>query len=373
MKRVFLFILLLASVLMGSITPVQAATSQSVYADSLASGWDDWSYNSITVDLGHSAHVHSGSDAVAVTYSGGWSGFQLGYLGGLDVSTYDTFRFWIHGGTAGGQTIQLQIGGIEQDLSPQANTWTRVDVPLTSLGSPRSVTTIAWFNNTGGAQPVFYLDDVSFENIGTPPPPPGTGPALSVDASAGRHAISPYIYGINYASEAIANDLRLPVRRWGGNSTTRYNWQINVHNTGNDWYFENVPDDNSPGETLPNGSASDQFVDQDQATGTDSLITIPMIGVSRSACTARRMTTIRIGTLTAATASTMARTSRAIPRPIPASPSVRPLSPPGSTTSSPAMAPPRTAACNSTTWITSRCCGTAPTATSTRIPPPTTR
>jgi hypothetical protein len=282
MKRVLLTVLLMLSILMGPITPVQAA-SQGVYADSLASGWDDWSYNSITVDLGHSAHVHSGSDAVAVTYTGGWSGFQLGYFGSLDVSAYDTFRFWIHGGTAGGQNILLTLSDengtlIEQALSPQANTWTKVDVSLTSIGSPRSVYTLAWFNNTPGAQSTFYLDDISFENLGTPPPPPGTGPALSVDASAGRHAISPYIYGINYASEAIAADLRLPVRRWGGNSTTRYNWQINVHNTGNDWYFENVPDENSPTETLPNGSASDQFVDRDQATGTESLLTIPMIG-----------------------------------------------------------------------------------------------
>ena len=277
MKRVLLTVILLFSILLGPITPAQAA-GQGVYADSLASGWADWSYNLITVDLGHSAHVHAGTDAVAVTYTGGWSGFQLGYLGGLDISAYDTLRFWIHGGTAGGQTIVLQIGGIEQAIIPQANTWTKVDISLTSLGSPRSVTTIAWFNNTAGAQPVFYLDDVSFENIGTPPPPPGTGPALSVDVAASRHAISPYIYGINYASEAIAADLRLPVRRWGGNSTTRYNWQVNVHNTGSDWYYENIPDENDPARTLPNGSAADQFVEQNQRTGTETLLTIPMIG-----------------------------------------------------------------------------------------------
>jgi len=283
MKRVLLTVILLISILLGPITPVQAA-SQSVYADSLATGWEDWSYNSITVDLAHSAHVHAGTHAVAVTYTGGWSGFQIGYhAASLDISAYDTFRFWINGGTSGGQTIQLQISDangviVQQDLSPQANTWAKVDVSLTSVGTPRSAYSIAWFNNTAGAQSTYYLDDISFENIGTPPPPPGTGPALSVDAAANRHAISPYIYGINYASQAIAADLRLPVRRWGGNSTTRYNWQINVHNTGSDWYYENIPDDNSPTETLPNGSASDQFVDQDQATGTESLITIPMIG-----------------------------------------------------------------------------------------------
>ena len=109
MKRVLLTVILLISILLGPIMPVQAA-GQVVYAKGLATGWENWSYNSITVDLAHSAHVHAGTHAVAVTYTGGWSGFQIGYhAASLDISAYDTFRFWINGGTSGGQTIQLQI------------------------------------------------------------------------------------------------------------------------------------------------------------------------------------------------------------------------------------------------------------------------
>jgi hypothetical protein len=67
------------------------------------------------------------------------------------------------------------------------------------------------------------------------------GPALAVDATAGVHAISDDIYGMNFAAEALAQELALPVRRWGGNRTTRYNWQIDTSNTGSDWYFENIP------------------------------------------------------------------------------------------------------------------------------------
>jgi hypothetical protein len=103
-----------------------------------------------------------------------------------------------------------------------------------------------------------------------------TGPALSVDAGADQHAISPLIYGMNFADEALARELRLPVDRWGGNSTTRYNWQIDVHNTGSDYYFENIPDGNST--TLPNDSTVDRFVEQDQRTTTQTLLTIPLIG-----------------------------------------------------------------------------------------------
>ncbi len=105
--------------------------------------------------------------------------------------------------------------------------------------SPRSVYSIGFINNTAGAQPTFYLDEVVFADSGAPPPLP---PDLSIDAAADVHPISPYIYGMNFALTDVATEVRLPVRRWGGNSTTRFNWQIDVHNTGSDWYFENIPD-----------------------------------------------------------------------------------------------------------------------------------
>jgi hypothetical protein len=104
------------------------------------------------------------------------------------------------------------------------------------------------------------------------------GPSLTVDASANVHAINPDIYGMNYADEALAKELGLPVRRWGGNSTSRYNWQIDTYNTGSDWYFENIPNALPVGRTLPDGSGADRFVEQDRRTGTRTLMTVPTIG-----------------------------------------------------------------------------------------------
>jgi hypothetical protein len=158
------------------------APDLAVYTDTLASGWEDWSYGGITVSSANTSPVHGGADSISVTYTGGWSGYQIGYHGAnLDVSAYDTFRFWIHGGSSGGQNIQLQIGTLEQPITPQAGTWTRVDVSLVPLGSPRTVYSITWFNNTAGSQAAFYLDDIAFVDNGTtppPPPPPEAGPAL---------------------------------------------------------------------------------------------------------------------------------------------------------------------------------------------------
>lgn len=95
-----------------------------------------------------------------------------------------------------------------------------------------------------------------------------TGPTLTVDESAGRHAISPDIYGMNYADAALAAELGLTTDRWGGNSTSRYNYQNNTYNTGSDWYFENI----AAGQSL------DSFVSADLAHGTNPVVTVPAIG-----------------------------------------------------------------------------------------------
>jgi hypothetical protein len=63
------------------------------------------------------------------------------------------------------------------------------------------------------------------------------GPALSIDAAADRHPIDPAIYGMAYPDAALAKEIQLPMNRWGGDATTRYNWKINQTNAGFDWFF----------------------------------------------------------------------------------------------------------------------------------------
>jgi hypothetical protein len=104
------------------------------------------------------------------------------------------------------------------------------------------------------------------------------GPALSVNVATGRRAISADIYGMNFADEAMATELRVPVNRRGGNSTTRYNWQVDTFNTGSDYYFENIPEANPNVGLLPNGSAADRFVEQNRRTATRTIMTMPLIG-----------------------------------------------------------------------------------------------
>lgn len=268
-----------------NVTYTTPEVTSTIYADALANGWEDWSWDLPNHSLASTAPVHGGTKAVGVIYTTGWGGLQFGRGTAFNIAGYNTLRFWVHGGSSGGQAVRVSASDgtttLTKDIIPQAGTWTQVNMSLAGLSQ---VTLLAWQNYTDGAQGAFYIDDISFVGSGGPTPTPtktstpSGGPALSVNVAAGRHAISPYIYGMNYAEEALADELDLPVRRWGGNSTTRYNWQADIHNTGADWYFENIPEENNNRAALPNGSAADKFVEQNNRTGTETLMTVPLIG-----------------------------------------------------------------------------------------------
>ena len=101
------------------------------------------------------------------------------------------------------------------------------------------------------------------------------GPAINVDVSANRHAISPYIYGMaEYGvSAAYQAASKLSVLRWGGDATTRYNWQVDSSNAGFDWFFMGGDGQSNP---VPSGGP-DALVAADKATKSQTLLTIPMI------------------------------------------------------------------------------------------------
>ncbi len=108
----------------------------------------------------------------------------------------------------------------------------------------------------------------------------GTGQpvSVSVDPLLDRHPISPLIFGVNFGSAAQASRFHWPVRRWGGNSTTRYSWQHDISNHAMDWFFSTIEEDNPNPAALPDGSAADRFVEETRAAGGAPLVTVPLIG-----------------------------------------------------------------------------------------------
>lgn len=96
---------------------------------------------------------------------------------------------------------------------------------------------------------------------------------VNVDANANRHPINPNIYGINWG-EAPDAALNVTVSRHGGNANSRYNWQLDAHSSGGDWYFETYSDGNTtPGASVDNSIRASRSV----LPTAELMLTIPMV------------------------------------------------------------------------------------------------
>lgn len=259
-----------------------APANASIFADALAAGWENWSWGG-TVDFANASPAR-GSASMAVTFTQAWAGLSLRAAVPVNTNAVTAVRFWVRGTAPSGNALRFNTnstdtGGasVDIDFSAPSGVWQPFTMTLAALGNPAAIARINIQDRSGAAQAAFYVDDVELiSSAAGPTATPSGGPTLAVDMSADRAPISPLIYGMNFADEALAAELDLPVRRWGGNATTRYNWLTDVANRGSDWYFENIKETNST--NLPADSAINRFVEQDRRTGTKSLITVPLIG-----------------------------------------------------------------------------------------------
>lgn len=96
---------------------------------------------------------------------------------------------------------------------------------------------------------------------------------VSIELNSSGHPISPLIYGVASGDPTLIRTLGATVARWGGNTSTRYNW-FNGHawNAARDWEFRNA----NYGQ--PSGSAADSFIGSALGAGAAPLMTVPMIG-----------------------------------------------------------------------------------------------
>ena len=101
---------LLAALILGVMIPVvsggsylvaqETAADWPVYTNALASGWDNWSWDT-TVNLSNASPVYSGTASIAVSYVSAWGGLYL-HTNPVNIGAYEMLQFWLHGGNAGG-------------------------------------------------------------------------------------------------------------------------------------------------------------------------------------------------------------------------------------------------------------------------------
>ena len=252
-------------------------TDETIYDDVLQNSWENWSW--ALVNLDNLTPVRGGSKSISVTV-GAWEALYFEHTA-FDPAGFTNLTFWTHGGASGGQLLQVQAvlsgsaAAAGQSLAPlTANTWQQINIPISALVPPRQSSIDGFWlqDRSGTAQPTFYVDDVSLVAGPTPPPTTNSTATIRVDAGANRHPISPEIYGVAFASSTELADLNVPLNRSGGNTTTRYNWQINAANHAADWYFESI----GSASATP-GADGDDFISQSKAAGAQPMLTIPTI------------------------------------------------------------------------------------------------
>ncbi len=261
--------------------PLTASADQVIYDDaSLKNGWQDWSW-STTLDFNHTGtYVHTAPASISATITSGWSALSF-WHSAQDSSAYTNLTFWINGGASGGQQLQIYAelsSGAQPAISLPtlaANSWQQMNFSLSALGVDNQPDFIRFSiqDRSGAAEPTFYVDDITLQS--GPPVQAGTNApvSISVDAQADRHAISPLIYGVAFASSSQLLDLNAPLHRSGGNGTTTYNWQNNSWNHAADWYFESIAESSSAA-----GGDGDDFITTSKNGGAQPMLTIPIIG-----------------------------------------------------------------------------------------------
>ena len=153
-------------------TTTQAASP--VYADALASGWENWSWDA-TTNFAVTSPVQSGTRSIAVTFTAAWAALYLHHAG-FSAAGMSRLEFYIHGGTAGGQNLVVYVedtSGASLPMVPldsyvaggsvAAGAWRKVSIPLSALGvTTAAITEVAIHDDAGGAQPTFYVDQLEF-------------------------------------------------------------------------------------------------------------------------------------------------------------------------------------------------------------------
>jgi hypothetical protein len=229
----------------------RAQTSLNLYADALGSGWLDYSYT-ITDNFANTAPVHAGSKSISVTINGGYGGLQL-YHVPLTNSAYGSLTFWINGGSAGGQQLQVygNLGSGPSAQAPRyqlnllpANTWQQYTIPLTSLGvaNATNFSGFAIQDSANTAEPTFYLDDIQLSSA--------TAPAfvnVSINATQTLRVADARWFGMNTAIWDAAFDSATTVNQFtnlgtralrfpGGSLSDEYHWVTDRSGT-NTWQW----------------------------------------------------------------------------------------------------------------------------------------
>jgi hypothetical protein len=159
----------------ASFIVLAAPASLAIYTNSgaLLNGFEDYSWNGTTVNYYNTSPVYSGSYSISVT-APQWTALSL-YYDNLNTAPYTSLSFWINGGAAGAQGLQVMgvTNQAYQSISNlpalAANTWSQFNIPLSALGVANITNCQGfWFWPSLAGTTTFYLASVQLNNAAPP-------------------------------------------------------------------------------------------------------------------------------------------------------------------------------------------------------------
>jgi hypothetical protein len=139
-----------------------------IYADALASGWVDQSWDT-TFNYASTTQKHAGTCSIMADSTGGWSALSVSNAG-VSTSGYNYVTFWVYGSSA--RYSRVFTFALEDNLgvvSPGFSftilpkTWTYVSVPLNKVGSPTAIYRMWWQQASASQIEAVYIDDVRID------------------------------------------------------------------------------------------------------------------------------------------------------------------------------------------------------------------
>jgi hypothetical protein len=163
------------------------AAQHVIYDDALATGWQNYSW--AAVDTAAVTPLHSASHSISVSYTN-FQGLYLAYAG-FSTNGYTKLRFWVNGGSTGGQNIQVYaVDSAGQDgpkisiPAPSAGTWSEVQIALVDLRAANTtINGLVWQGMTNGSQSPVFFDDIALIDAATTDGPQLTNGFLSSSAA----------------------------------------------------------------------------------------------------------------------------------------------------------------------------------------------
>ncbi len=257
--------------------------AETIFDGGIKTGWSDmgWSQREIT-----------GPKEARVNFAnyGGWILGHPGLKGkfGALVFRYKAPREY-------GDFLEVRVDSTQKNLYPRiivradqradlADGWSEVLIPLRVLNPEGLVFDRIVFRAAKPVGPAW----ISIDKVGLTT---ATGADLAAVASGppkdvvmtltctGKPApINPLIYGIAYDARLDTKstqqfELGATARRWGGNTMSRYNWELgNAWNTGLDWFYENVQFTDTPGFNYKT------FFAEQKKHDFQTILTVPLLG-----------------------------------------------------------------------------------------------